>query len=60
MRVYLWRDEAEGNEPVMPVDFEPIDWKMGYDIVNNPEQFKLYVDGELIIQQYYKNFTVCW
>ncbi len=56
----MWRDEAEGNEPVMPVDFEPIDWKMGYDIVNNPEQFKLYVDGELIIQQYYKNFTVCW
>lgn len=48
MRVYLWRDEIEGNEPIMTVDFEPIDWKPGYDIVNNPEMFELYVDGELI------------
>lgn len=48
MRVYLWRDEIEGNDPVMTVDFEPIDWKPGYDIVNDPEMFKLYVDGELI------------
>lgn len=47
MRVYLWRDEVEGNEPVMTVDFEPIDWKKGYDIVNNPEMFQLYVDGKL-------------
>lgn len=48
MRVYLWRDEIEGNEPVMTVDFEPIDWKQEYDIVNNPEEFELYVDGELV------------
>lgn len=48
MRVYLWRDEIEGNDPVMTVDFEPIDWKPGYDIVNDPEMFELYVDGELI------------
>lgn len=48
MRVYLWRDEIEGNEPVMTVDFEPIDWKQEYDIVNNPEQFELFVDGELV------------
>lgn len=48
MRVYLWRDQIEGNDPVMTVDFEPIDWKPGYDIVNNPEMFELYVDGKLI------------
>lgn len=48
MRVYLWRDEIQGNEPVMTVDFEPVDWKPGYDIVNNPEMFELYVNGELI------------
>lgn len=48
MRVYLWRDEIEGKEPVMTVDFEPIDWKQEYDIVNNPEEFELYVDGELV------------
>ena len=48
MRVYLWRDEIEGKDPVMTVDFEPIDWKPGYDIVNNPEMFELYVDGELV------------
>lgn len=48
IRVYLWRDEIEGNDPVMTVDFEPIDWKQEYDIVNNPEKFELYVDGELV------------
>lgn len=48
MRVYLWKDEIEGNEPVMTVDFEPIEWNKDYDIVNNPEMFELYVDGEII------------
>lgn len=48
IRVYLWRDEIEGNDPAMTVNFEPIDWKQEYDIVNNPEEFELYVDGELV------------
>lgn len=48
MRVYLWRDEIEGNEPVMIVQFKPVDRNQEYDIVNNPEMYELYVDGELI------------
>ena len=48
MRVYLWKDEIEGHDPVMRVEFKPIEWNQDYDIVNNPEMFELYVDGELI------------
>lgn len=48
MRVYLWKDEVEGNDPIMTVEFKPIEWNQEYDIVNNPEMFELYVDGELI------------
>lgn len=48
MRIYLWRDEIEGNDPIMTVEFKPDDWRQEYDIVNNPEMFDLYVDGELI------------
>ena len=48
MRVYLWRDEVEGNDPVMTVEYKPDEWNPDYDIINNPEEFRLYVDGELV------------
>ena len=48
MRVYLWRDEVEGNDPVMTVEYKPEEWNPDYDIINNPEEFRLYVDGELV------------
>lgn len=48
MRVYLWKDEIEGHDPVMRVEFKPIEWNQDYDIVNHSEMFELYVDGELI------------
>ena len=48
MRVYLWRDEVEGHDPVMVVEYKSDDWNQQYDIVNRPEMFRLYVDGELI------------
>ena len=51
MRVYLWRDEVEGNDPVMTVKYKPEEWNHDYDIINNPEEFNLYVDGELIENQ---------
>ena len=51
MRVYLWRDEVEGNDPVMTVEYKPEEWNQEYDIVNNPEEFRLYVDGELVENQ---------
>lgn len=48
MRVYLWRDEVEGNDPVMTVEYKPDEWNAEYNIINHPEKFKLYVDEELI------------
>lgn len=51
MRVYLWRDEVEDNDPVMTVEYKPDEWNQEYDIVNNPEEFRLYVDGELVDNQ---------
>ena len=51
MRVYLWRDQVEGNDPIMTVEYKPDEWNQEYDIVNNPEEFRLYVDGELVENQ---------
>lgn len=46
MRVYLFQDKIEGHEPVMTVKYEPIEYGKGYDIVYNPDQFKLIIDGK--------------
>lgn len=48
IRVYLWKDEIQGHEPVMRVEFKPIEWNQKYDIVNNPDKFQLLVDGEVV------------
>ena len=34
MRVYLWKAEIEGNEPVMVVEYEPTEYGGEYDIMN--------------------------
>lgn len=46
MRVYLFQDKIEGHDPVMTVKYEPIEYGKGYDIVHNPDQFKLTIDGK--------------
>lgn len=51
MSVYLWKDEIEGNDAVIEIEYEPEEFNMDYDIVNNPDKFELYVDGELVEQQ---------
>lgn len=48
LRVYLWEDEIEGQEPIMVVEYKPVEWGKDYDIVNDPEKFQMYVDGELM------------
>ena len=48
LRVYLWEDEIEGQEPVMLLEYKPVEWGKDYDIVNDPEKFQMYVDGELM------------
>lgn len=47
-RVYLWKDEIEGHDPVRVVEYKPAEWGKDYDIVHNPDKFQLYVDGELV------------
>ena len=48
MRVYLWKDEIKGHDTVMDIEYKPAEFNMDYDIVNNPDKFELYVDGELV------------
>ncbi len=48
LRVYLWERQIEGQEPVMIVEYIPVEWGQQYDIVHDPEKFQLYIDGELI------------
>lgn len=46
MRVYLFQDKIEGHGTVMIVKYEPVEYGKGYDIVHNPDQFKLTIDGK--------------
>ena len=48
MSVYLWRDEVKNNDPVMTVEYKPDERNEEYDIINNSEKFRLYVDEKLI------------
>lgn len=48
MSVYLWKDEIKGYDTVMEIEYKPAEFNMDYDIVNNPDKFELYVDGELV------------
>lgn len=48
LRVYLWKDEIEGQDPVMVVEYKPMEGEKDYDIVHDPGMFQMYVDGELI------------
>lgn len=46
--VYYWKDEIEGQDPVMVVEYNPVEWGKDYDIMHDPDKFELYIDGELI------------
>ena len=48
MRVYLGKDEIEGNEPVMVVEYKTTGYGEEYDIVHDPEQFDLFIDGNCV------------
>ncbi len=48
MSVYLWKDEIEGHDAVIEIEYEPGEFNVDYDIVNNPDKFELYVDGERV------------
>ena len=46
MSVYFWKEDIEDGEPVMTVEYHPVEYGKDYDIVNNPNEFELYVDGK--------------
>jgi hypothetical protein len=48
MAVYLWKDEIEGNDPVMVVEYSSIDNESDCDVVNDPDNYQLLVDGEVV------------
>ena len=48
MRVYLWKDEIEGNDPVMVVEYSPDVNGGDFDIVNDPKRFGLFIDGKRV------------
>lgn len=48
LKVYLWRDQINGRDPVMEVEYLPVEWGKKYDIIHNPEKFQMYIDGKLI------------
>lgn len=48
LRVYLDEQEIESHKPVMNVEYKPVRWGEGYDIVNDLDMFRLYVDGKQV------------
>lgn len=46
--VYLNRKEVEGGEPVFEIEFSTDDFNGEYDIKNDADKFRLYLDGEEI------------
>lgn len=48
MNVYQDKDSIEGNDPIMRVEYKPIEYGKDYNIVDDPDKFELYVDDELI------------
>ena len=37
--VYLWSDQIKGRDPVMEIEYLPVEWGKEYDIVHNSENF---------------------
>ena len=48
MYIYLWKEDIEEGESVMTAEYRPIEYGKDYDVVNNPDKFQLYIDGEEI------------
>lgn len=48
IRVFLWEYQVRNQDPVMKIEYIPVKWGQGYDVVRNPEKFQMYIDGELV------------
>ena len=47
MQVYLCEEDIEDANVVMEIDYVQSECNEKYDICNNPEEFELFVDGEV-------------
>lgn len=49
---FCWKPLSQGRElkykPVMNVEYKPVRLGEGYDIVNDSDMFRLYVDGKQV------------
>ena len=48
MNIYLWKEDIEDGESVMTAEYRPVEYGKDYDVVNNPDKFQLYIDGNEI------------
>lgn len=48
MQVYLCDNDIEEAKVAMKIDYVQREYNEKYDICNNPEEFELHVDGEVI------------
>lgn len=47
MRVYLWKEDIERNDPVMVVEYKSVGSRKKYDIQYDSEKFELFIDGKV-------------
>jgi hypothetical protein len=46
--VYLMEKDIDSEEPFFQIRFTPIEFDKGYDIKNNADKYRLYIDGKEI------------
>lgn len=46
--VYLKEKDIDSGEPVFKIRYEPVEFDKGYDIKNNADKYRLYLDGKEI------------
>ena len=57
MNIYLWKEDIEDGESVMTAEYRPVEYGKDYDVVNNPDKFQLYIDGNEIKCKFCSNGT---
>lgn len=48
MRVYLWENDVEENDPVMVEEYKYSGHSQEYDIVHDSEQYDLFINGNCV------------
>ena len=56
MQVFLCEEDIEDANVVMEIDYVQRECNEKYDICNNPEEFKLFVNGEVTNYTGYRPF----